>query len=604
MEIVSAGIDWEALQDRFPSISLELCYRPYEKLSYFQDRNGWLNAISERGALYSDSIQEEMQKWEASLPLDGIDVLYVYGIGLGYGYRQLQAWLHEKQERKIIFFEDDLSVLGAFFEQEISLTVLEDLQVHIYYLSEEKQWESILDECLHLWMSDRIEWTALRSYMLSNERKVRALGLKFLRRSASIQAKVTDYLHQHKVMDNVAMNLCTLKEAFFANDLKGKFAGIPAVICGAGHSLAQAVEQLKQLDQKALIIAGGSTITALGHYGIRPHIAMAVDPNDEEYERLRISSCFEIPFVYSARLHKDVVPSTHMQMGYLCSNTGGIFEQWMHQKLGIHCESFALALGSEALSITTLATAFARELGCDPILFCGVDLAYSNNQQYCPGVIASSTSVSSKELEKITRSRDRLVRRKNIQGRFVHTLIKWVMEASCLGSYASRHEAAFFNLSSQGLPIPGVPGISWEEFMIQYAHADYDLRGKLHAESQLARSFRSKEPILQESFEEIRGSFERCVFLFEQMLEEIHQDSFSIESGKIHLIELDLLEEPAYAVCLYGTFAVRKQLLNWWTPSRALDSEKARLQYLEKQDLLWRHGKEIAKECLAFLENC
>ncbi|MBX9923357.1 MAG: DUF115 domain-containing protein [Rhabdochlamydiaceae bacterium] len=611
MEIVSAGIDWEALQGRFPSIALELCYGSYEKLSYSLDSRGQLNGKGLRGMLYSDSIEEEMQKWESSLPLEGIDVLYVYGIGLGHGYRQLKNWLHAKQERKIIFFEDDLSVLGAFFEQEISSTVLSDLQVHIYYLSEEKQWPTILEECLHLWMSDRIEWTALHSYMLYNERKVRALRLKFLRRSACIQARVTDYLQQHKVMDNVANNLGKLKDAFFANDLKGKFKGIPAVICGAGHSLAQAMEQLKGLDQKALVIAGGSTITALGHYGVRPHIAMAVDPNEEEYERLRTSSCFEVPFLYSARLHKDILSSTHMQMGYLCSNTGGVFEQWMHEKLGIHCESFALALGSEALSITTLATAFARELGCDPILFCGVDLAYSNNQQYCPGVISSS-SISLKELESVTRSRDRLVRRKNIQGRFVHTLIKWVMEASCLGAYARQHHpVSFFNLSSQGLPIPGVPAISWEQFMNQYAHTDYDLRGKLHAEAQLAGSFQEKEPILQESFEEIRGSFERCVSLFEQMQEEIlkkkktvHQDSFSLENGQTHLIELDLLEEPAYSVCLYGTFAVHKQLLNWWTPETPLESGKERLQHLEKQELLWKHGSEIAKECLSFLKNC
>ena len=206
------------------------------------------------------------------------------------------------------------------------------------------------------------------------------------------------------------------------------------------------MEQLKGLDQKALVIAGGSTITALGHYGVRPHIAMAVDPNEEEYERLRTSSCFEVPFLYSARLHKDILSSTHMQMGYLCSNTGGVFEQWMHEKLGNSIASLLLlALGSEALSITTLATAFARELGCDPILFCGVDLAYSNNQQYCPGVISSS-SISLKELESVTRSRDRLVRRKNIQGRFVHTLIKWVMEASCLGAYARQHHPVSFSI--------------------------------------------------------------------------------------------------------------------------------------------------------------
>jgi hypothetical protein len=609
MESVFSGIDWGTLQDRFPSIALVLCYGSYEKIPCYYDANGWLNAKGLKGPLYSDSIAQEMDNWQQSLISEDIDVLYVYGIGLGYGYKQLQSWLHEKQERRIIFFEDDLSVLGVFFEQEISAVFLKDLQVHLYYLSREKDWDSVVEECLHLWMSDRIEWTALNSYMLYNERKVRSLKLRFLRRSTSIQAKVTDYLHQHKLMDNIASNLRKLSGAFFANDLQGKFEGVPAVICGAGSSLAEAIEHLKALDQKALVIAGGSTITALGHYGIRPHIAMAVDPNEEEYERLRMNSCFEVPFVYSARLHKDIIPSTHMQMGYLCSNTGGFFEDWMHERLGIHQESFALELGNEALSITTLATAFARALGCNPIVFCGVDLSYSNNHKYCPGVISSS-SISKKELEKVTRSQDRLVRRKNIQGRFVYTLIKWVMEASCIGSYAKSHQPSFFNLSSQGLPIPGVLAISWEEFLHQYAQRDYDLRGMLHMEAQLASSFEEKQPILEESFEVIRKSFEKCVYLFEQMQEQVQkkkktvqQDSFSWESGQVHLIELDLLAEPAYSVCLYSTFAIRNQLLNWWTPTRRLESEQERLQFLEKQELLWKCGKEIAEECLCFLRN-
>ena len=607
MEVKSVSLEeeihWDALQCRFPSIAFELCYGSYKKIAYFYDEKGEVNGRGLRGPIYSETIEKEMAEWKNSLPLEGIDILYVYGMGLGHFYQELQLWLHEKKERKILFFEDDLGILDALFRQDVGLAVLSDPQVHVYYVANEKMWPQLLEECVQTWLSDHIQWTALRSYFLGRERKVRSLGLKLLRKSACIHAKAGESLHYPLLMQNVAANLLHIPISFHANHLKGTFKNIPAVICGAGSSLKEGASFLKGLEQKALVIAGGSAITALGHYGINPHIAMAVDPNEEEYERLKTSSCFETPFVYSSRLHKDVLSSTHMQMGYLCSNTGGLFEAWMHEKLGIHNKSFALELGEEALSITTLATAFAVEMGCNPIIFCGVDLAYSSGQRYCSGVMPSS-SVSWKELEKVKRSRDRVIRRKNIEGKFVSTLIKWVMEAACLGSFARKHpDTTFLNLSTQGLPIPNAPVVTKEDLMGSYLLHDYDLRGKLRAESETKEFPKDSKDLLQKAFKQLKGSFESSLPIFEEMLREI-QEKKNIDSGKISLLEMDLEELPAYLVCFGSVFSVYQGILEWISSrSGSMDDPKEKLRFLENKEKLWKSGEKLAKECLELLKN-
>ncbi len=588
------GIDWDTLQARFPAIAFELAYGSYEKTYHF-----------------SDTIEKEIQEWKNSLVLEAIDVLYVYGTGFGYSYKELKSWLHERKERKLVFFEDNISMLDTLFHQDIGSEILIDPQVYFYYVPDEKMWPQIFEECVCRFLSDRIEWTALRSSSAGREKKVRALRLKLFRKSTAVHAKVGELLHYSLLMQNIGVNLFHLPDSFHANQLKGKFKNVPAIICGAGSSLKEEIELLKGLEQKALVIAGGSAITALGHYGIRPHMAMAVDPNEEEYVRLKTSSCFEAPFVYSSRLHKDVLSSTHMQMGYLCSNTGGLFEAWVHDKLGIHTKSFALELGEEALSVTTLATAFAVHMGCNPIIFCGVDLSYSNGQRYCPGVVSSS-SVSKKELEKVTRSRDRMIRRKNIKGQFVQTLIKWVMEAACLGSYAKKHPGTqFFNLSKEGLPIPKAQVITKEELLQSFCTHDYDLRGWLRAESEMTEFPQDARLVLDESFTKLKKSFETSSTLFKQMLHELHErkkkvDDLSIplDSGKMSIIEMDLVEEPAFEVCFQSVFSVYQGILEWVnTSSLSIEGPKERLRFLENKEKVWKSGLKVAEDCLAFLKN-
>ena len=110
-----------------------------------------------------------------------------------------------------------------------------------------------------------------------------------------------------------------MPDSFYANNLKGVFGGFPAIIVGAGPSLEYCIEDLKELKNRAFIIAGGSAVSALSKWGIEPHLIVAVDPNEEGRERFKKNYFFEVPLIYSLRTFPEVLTLSNPRLGYLRS---------------------------------------------------------------------------------------------------------------------------------------------------------------------------------------------------------------------------------------------------------------------------------------------
>ncbi|MES2198574.1 MAG: 6-hydroxymethylpterin diphosphokinase MptE-like protein [Chlamydiota bacterium] len=577
-----------------------------------------LSRFPEIGFILSLEQEEEvlseeppLQGWVDPTFLEGVDVLYVYGIVFGSSFQALTKWLEGKKGRTIVFFEESLATLRTLFSLPQGLDVLQNPQIHVQFLTKPFNWDDLFEDCVKRWISDRVEFLAAPSYLKGQEKKIKKLRVKLLSKSALMSVAITESLHYHRLMENISLNFLTVPKSFHVNQWSDICKNIPAIICGAGVSLAEAAKLLKGLDSRALIIAGGSAITALHHFGIRPHIAMALDPNEEEYGRMKSSGSFEVPFVYSSRLHKEVLTSTNVAPGYLCSDTGGAFESWMHEELNIDVNSLGPELGVEALSVTTLAVPLAKFLGCNPILFCGVDLSYKDMQRYPPGVV-SSAKVFLEEMQAEKRSMEKLIRKKNAEGHFVYTLVKWVMEASCIGNYAKAHkQIKFFNASSGGLSIPSVSQLSLKDFIELYCQDQHDLRGRLHAEGELARFSDFSLQDVKKAFSKLEGSLRECLPILEDMLQEIERKQklpfdpkASQESGKMQVLEMDLVEQPSYSVCLESVFCVYQRILDRCYPCDPyLEAELVQKNGLEKKKQLWTECQKVLKACLAVLEK-
>ncbi len=578
------------LLERYPDLYFFLSYTPHQPYTFFLNESGEKNARRRKEekeeVLHTHgNIAEETRKWTSSLALEKIEILYCYGIGLGYHYPLLKEWLKEESGKRLVFLEDDLGALATFLQTEISQEILADPQVILRYVQD---WESELETLAQTFPCAHVEITALPSYAKREKQKISKMRLKLLRTSSSYHALFSEALFSPKLLGNLAANLQRLPSAFYANGMRGRYRDIPAIICGAGPSLKTAIPKLKSLENRALIFAGGSAIAALSNQDVLPHFSMALDPNPEEMQRLQAASTFELPLLFASRLNPDTFLTQNGPIGYLKSDTGGVFETWIEEKLSIPGEAVGPDLGGEAFSVTTLAVAFAYLLGCNPIVLAGVDLAYTGMQRYAEGVMEQAT-LSIKKLKNDKRATDRLLRRKGRQGKMVYTLVKWVMESSALSAYAKAHpDCKFLNATEGGIGFSDIEFIPLDEIAQKHCTRVYDLRAKIHSDIQTLKMGYLSLGQIDSLYEELRLSLRRMLNLCEEILQEI-----SSPSAKKIVLEMDLQEESAYKPLLEMPLLALDRLLERYSHTSSLDRDKIK----------WQRVKEIIASQLDILER-
>jgi hypothetical protein len=268
----------------------------------------------------------------------------------------------------------------------------------------------------------------------------------------------------------------------------------------------------------------------------------------------------------------------------------------MEERLSIEGEAVGPDLGREAFSVTTLALAYAQSLGCSPIILVGVDLAFTGKERYAAGVMSDSR-IDKKALKKDKRATDLLLRRKDRSGNSVNTLVKWVMESECIGSYAKAHpETQFISATHGGLGFPGVEYMPLEEIRDRFMTKERDLRGKIHTDIQNLKMSQLSTQRIFALYEQLRLSLRRCLGLCEEILHEVSTTKKTLPTTKMSMLEFDLQSESAYEALLAVAVPALDHLLLRYMGS----SEKDRANY---ERIKWHRVKEIIESQLQILHS-
>ena len=460
--------------------------------------------------------------------------VYVYGLGMGGPYEQLKSWLHAKKSRKLIFLEDDEGHLASFLHSK-KVSLLSDPQVHLEFFDSQE-----IATIVEKFPIETVEVVAVPS---KSKIKFRKLKLDLLRKSTRSFSLTQEKLHGDIPFGNFVKNIKHLPSSFYVNKMKNAFLGIPAIVCGAGPSLQEAIPLLKQLSNQALIIAGGSTLAALSSQGVPIHFGLAIDPNLEEYRRMRNSFAFDTPLFYTTRVHPKIFQTCGGPFGYMRSGIGGMMEVWLEEALGLTDPLIGSDLSVESVSVTNICAAVAEFLGCSTILFSGVDLAYTKGKRYADGVDEGGDILFSQlGLEKAPA--DQILKRKNHLNQDVLTAIRWVMEGASLSDFAKKHKKTrFVNTSSLGLKMEGIPYMSLELAATKYLRQTFDLKAMVGAEIAKASMPDTTSQVIEEKMGELRTSLLRMIDCLEVLSEK--------KKGSTALAELDLEEEMAGDLLFY-----------------------------------------------------
>jgi 6-hydroxymethylpterin diphosphokinase MptE-like protein len=163
--------------------------------------------------------------------------------------------------------------------------------------------------------------------------------------------------------------------------LDGAFRGRPAILVGAGPSLDRNAADLAALQDRAVIVAADTTLRPLLKAGIRPHIVVGVDPAEINARHLSgATKLDDIHLVAEGSLHPSAFEGF---AGRTFVFKVSDHEPWPWLR--------TLALDRGVLrawgSVITSAFDLALRMGCDPIVFAGLDLAYTGNRPYCSHTI-------------------------------------------------------------------------------------------------------------------------------------------------------------------------------------------------------------------------
>ena len=184
---------------------------------------------------------------------------------------------------------------------------------------------------------------------------------------------------------NTLRNLSQFTHARDVRACAGRHAGHAAVVAGAGPSLNRNLAELAALDgwrERAVLVAVDTALKPVLAAGMTPHYVVGVDPGEANARTLRdLPALPDTWLVAEASLDPCCFAAFHGRTTlFRVSET---HEPWPW--LAQHGVSTGLlrAWGS----VLTTAYDFALHLGCDPVVFIGADLAYTDGQPYCRDTI-------------------------------------------------------------------------------------------------------------------------------------------------------------------------------------------------------------------------
>lgn len=151
--------------------------------------------------------------------------------------------------------------------------------------------------------------------------------------------------------------------------LFGRFAGLPALVVGAGPSLDACIPQLRKLSGRFVVICVGR---ALRRYVklVRTPPALSITGDGQPFVKNHFATKpAGVPVVASCFTHPEVIQGLD-RVFFMEMDAMGLPE-WLGGKLGPRGEIFAGG------NVSTAGMSLAIELGCNPVLMAGVDFSYA-----------------------------------------------------------------------------------------------------------------------------------------------------------------------------------------------------------------------------------
>lgn len=313
---------------------------------------------------------------------------------------------------------------------------------------------------------------------------------------------------------------------------KGKWEGSTAIIVGSGPSLQADIDCIRQLNDKCLIIAAGSSIQALQHNGIHPHLIVSMDggvANLHVFEKIDTS---QTALLFLSQIHSDILELYQSPM------TFSIFKNDLISAYLWKGHEIPQFLNTSTVTGTAIQAAIF--MGASKIIMTGQDLSYPENRFYSSGV----SHIPQEDQNKVIENAKLEV--ENVNGGQNPTTVKMMITLKdielLLKIISLTSDVTFINSSSNGAKIEGTKFIKLSKLMHELTSlpsTDYDVKNYINP-----RQIQEKEELIEKIRKKLSYALRQC----------------SMVKQKVHLL-LDKLEQLEKCRLQGNTKQLNKTLL-------------------------------------------
>ena len=439
-------------------ISLELIETKSKKYSAKVFKNGksiFLHSAydpeKEANALINE-IKKETEK--------DLDLIFIFGIGAGY-------------------------LINAFKKLNINIAVIEPSIKFFNLLIDNFKLDKILEDNITFFIGgDDIE-DIEKFISITNTKKVKF----FITRSYATLFNEEALFYQQKVLSivdkkiinintisrfdklwayNIASNVAKISTHYGVNKFFDKYKNIPAIIVSAGPSLEKNIRKLKEIKNKALIIAVDTAMKPLFSHNISPHFVITIDPQKKNSKYFRNVDFKDSVLIAESSVDKEAIDSFNGAIYFI--NSIFPLAKYFMEELGDRGD---ITTGG---SVSTAAYDFAIRIGANPIIMVGLDLSFPNYQTHIKGSYHEENFFT--EIYKLDSYDSRIYKvliagnlreEKNIYNEKVWTDSRFDMyknwyEEQCLKYKKNK----FYNATEGGIIINGMENIKLEELIKKF----------------------------------------------------------------------------------------------------------------------------------------
>jgi len=287
----------------------------------------------------------------------------IFGLGFGYHVEQL---MQMALDANFYIIEMNKEVFKLALENVDLSDIINDDRVHLYVLDDISEIGKILKNVLSLDYTKIILHNSSMKLIPDNLVEMVYLLEEYKMKEYSIE-KFTPLLEE-----NFKSNIRNYDEN--VDILFNRIKNIPLYIISAGPSLDKNIKELKKAKGKGIILSVGRAVRPLLKENIEPDLIVIIEPSSYLYDMQLKGLDIDVPIIVLSTCDKNVMLKYKgkkliaFQEGYPLAEK--------------YAKEYNHKLFQTGGSVATTALDIAINMGCNPIIFVGQDLAFTDNRTH------------------------------------------------------------------------------------------------------------------------------------------------------------------------------------------------------------------------------